>query len=235
MVNPADPVSLNNMNGSQGEAYLAPKEIFSDENENKNDSNNIDPNLPSSFTYSTDNSDSMQNILVAEAGEPFQDERSSTPPMPSLIPSQDLPSFPTDCSPKVSSADVQSCSDVDGFHGSDTGILASSQEQLDVLNQPSNVSTPESYQAGLSCSSQDENEEQIDVTGLPLSKGKVDVENITLCELRVTRLEGHADVVFSVAADEDFVLTSRYIFNSCYLFLEDQFCWALNLLLVLSL
>lgn len=205
VISPVDPVSLNNMNGSNGEAFLPPKEIFSDENENKNESNNMDTNHASSFpTYSTENSDSMQNILVAEAGEPFQDERSTTPPMPSLIPSQDLPLFPPDGNPTISEAVVQSF-DRDEIHGSDTGSLTSSQEQLDA---PANVS---SYQAEPSCSSQDENDEQIDVTGLPLSNGKVDVENITLCELKVTRLEGHADVVFSVAADEDFVVTSRYL------------------------
>ncbi|GFQ72717.1 WD_REPEATS_REGION domain-containing protein [Trichonephila clavata] len=36
----------------------------------------------------------------------------------------------------------------------------------------------------------------------------IDIENITLCQLKVVQLEGHADVVFCVDADEDFILSS---------------------------
>ncbi|CAL1261653.1 unnamed protein product [Larinioides sclopetarius] len=44
--------------------------------------------------------------------------------------------------------------------------------------------------------------------GTTTSKLPFEVENIMLCQLQVTQLEGHADVVFCVDADEEFVLSS---------------------------
>ncbi|GIY37350.1 WD_REPEATS_REGION domain-containing protein [Caerostris extrusa] len=44
-----------------------------------------------------------------------------------------------------------------------------------------------------------------EITG---ASDKFDIENITLCQLKVAQLEGHADVVFCVDADEDFILSS---------------------------
>lgn len=100
------------MNGSHGEACL-PKEIFSHENENINPSD--------SYNYSLENSDAVQSTLVVEAGEPFQDERSETPPMPSLVPSQDPPSQNVDTNSHSDAVDVESCKNMEETPGSSAG------------------------------------------------------------------------------------------------------------------
>ncbi|KAF8794621.1 hypothetical protein HNY73_002586 [Argiope bruennichi] len=68
----------------------------------------------------------------------------------------------------------------------------------------------QNYDQKGSCSSsyQESDIQSIDEKVATMSKVSFDVENITLCQLQVTLLEGHADVVFGVDADEDFVLSS---------------------------
>ncbi|XP_055930904.1 POC1 centriolar protein homolog [Argiope bruennichi] len=76
-------------------------------------------------------------------------------------------------------------------------------------NPVDNISIPTDDQKG-SCSSsyQESDIQSMDEKVATVSKVSFDVENITLCQLQVTLLEGHADVVFGVDADEDFVLSS---------------------------
>ncbi|KAG8189814.1 hypothetical protein JTE90_026117 [Oedothorax gibbosus] len=183
--------TVNNMNGSHGEVYL-PKEIFSHENidtsDNLNDSSLGVEEVASSF--------------VVEPAKHCEDERSITPPMPSL--SQEPPSQTTDGNPNIAGVDVQTCNNVEESHGSSAGAAS----PLDQPIQPEKVCVEANDRAEPFHSSQEANKEEVDGASLPASKGRVDVENITLCELKVTRLEGHADVVFSVAADEDFILSS---------------------------
>lgn len=60
-----------------------------------------------------------------------------------------------------------------------------------------------------STSSQEETKSQNVVKKIATASQKnIDIENITLCQLKVVQLDGHADVVFCVDADEDFILSS---------------------------
>ncbi|GBM96670.1 hypothetical protein AVEN_63129-1, partial [Araneus ventricosus] len=73
-----------------------------------------------------------------------------------------------------------------------------------------NISSPTDDQKESSSSNYEESDTQsMDEKVATTSKVSFDVENITLCQLQVTQLEGHADVVFCVDADEEFVLSSR--------------------------
>ncbi|GBL75253.1 hypothetical protein AVEN_194483-1 [Araneus ventricosus] len=72
-----------------------------------------------------------------------------------------------------------------------------------------NISSPTDDQKESSSSNYEEPDTQsVDEKVATTSKVSFEVENITLCQLQVTQLEGHADVVFCVDSDEEFLLSS---------------------------
>lgn len=56
---------------------------------------------------------------------------------------------------------------------------------------------------------QQKNEESKSSTKHAVIRPGIDIESLPMSFMKVTQLEGHPDVIFSVVADEDFILSSR--------------------------